>query len=383
MNPTARLTGLSGNEIYCLRLKGLKPRGVLVGNSVQSMGLLGSVRSAWRGVIGGEIPAVTQVIHDGREAAFERLVAEARQHGVDGVVGVSSDLRALAGNTEFLFIGSGVIGAAGAIGGAPPSRLFTSAGNAQELFCHMDAGYAPLEFVFGNVAYGVGLGRGLIGALKTLARGEIKEYSDVFNATRHVALKRLTDHAAAVGANAVVGIRTHILRMGPFHEMYMAGTAARHPAIESNGLQMVSSDLTGEELWSLSNLGYLPIKLLISTSVYSLGIVGGIAAAFSSLARGEINELTTLVYDAREQVFERMDREAQQLGADQVVGIKTYIVELGSSLIEIFAVGTAVREAQGVTTESQQLPAQAIIRDRDTWVDGEMSLDATGIRAGG
>jgi uncharacterized protein YbjQ (UPF0145 family) len=376
MNPTARLTGLSGNEIFCMRLKGLKPQGVLVGNSVQSMGLFGNLKSVIRGVIGGEIPAVTQVIHDGREAAFERLVAEARQHGVDGVVGVSSDLRQLAGNTEFLFLGSGVTTA------QPGARFFTSAGNAQELFCHMDAGYGPLEFVFGNVAYGVGVARGLIGALKTLARGEIKEYSDIFNTTRHVALQRLTSHAAGVGANAVVGIRTHILRFGPFHEMYMTGTAARQPALESNGLQMVTSDLTGEELWGLSTLGYLPLKLLISTSVYSLGIVGGITAAFSSLARGEINQLTTLVYDAREQVFERMNREAQQLGADQVVGIKTYIVELGSSLIEIFAVGTAVREGHGITVATPQLPAQAIIRDRDTWVDGEMSFDATMIRAG-
>ena len=31
---------------------------------------------------------------------------------------------------------------------------------------------------------------GLIGGLKTMARGEIKEFSDIFNKTRHLALKR-------------------------------------------------------------------------------------------------------------------------------------------------------------------------------------------------
>src|ERR1700741_4080247 len=108
MNTGPKLTGLSGNEIYCLRLKGLSPSGVLIGNSVQSMGFLGGVRSAFRGIIGGEIPDVTQMIHDGREAAFKRLQAEASREGVQGVVGVSSELRNLVGNSEFLFVGSGV-----------------------------------------------------------------------------------------------------------------------------------------------------------------------------------------------------------------------------------------------------------------------------------
>jgi uncharacterized protein YbjQ (UPF0145 family) len=371
-----RLTGLSGNEIYCLRLKGFSPRGVLVGNSVQSMGLLGGLRSAFKGIVGGEVPAVTQVIHDGREAAFERLVAEAKQAGVSGVVGVSSDLRALSNFTEFLFVGSGVR-AEGS------QELFTSAGDAQELYCHMDAGYEPLEFVFGNIAYSVGAVGGLIGTLRTLARGEIKEFSDVFNETRHQALGRLAAHAAQAGGNSVVGIRTHILRFAGFHEMYMTGTAARHPLLPLAGQRSVAtSDLTGEELWGLTSLGYVPVKLLISTSVYSLGVVGGFMAALKGFTRGEVSELTTLVYDAREQVFDRMEREAKALGADQVVGVKTYIVELGASLIEIFSVGTAVCQLQGPQVASQSLPAQAIIRDRDTWVDGDVSLDMTHIRAG-
>src|ERR1700761_4926683 len=124
------LTGLSGNEIYCMRLKGLVPTGVVVGNSIQSMGFLGGVRSAFRGIVGGEIPDVTGMIHAGREAAFERMRAEAKREGVHGV---TSDLRGLGGNSEFLFVGSGV-------SGQPGAAAFTSAGDAQELYCHMDAG---------------------------------------------------------------------------------------------------------------------------------------------------------------------------------------------------------------------------------------------------
>jgi uncharacterized protein YbjQ (UPF0145 family) len=376
MRTDCKLTGLSGNEIYCMRLKGLTPSGVVIGNSIQSMGFLGGVRSAFRGIVGGEIPDVTHMIHEGREAAFVRMRAEADREQVHGVVGVSSELRGLGGNSEFLFVGSGVSRAQG-------TTLFTSAGDAQELYCHMDAGYEPKEFVFGNIAYSVGAVGGIAGALKTLLRGEIKEFSDVFNETRHHALQRLVAHAKAVGANSVVGVRTHLLHFAGFHEMYMAGTAAFHPLLPAEcRSDPVTSDLTGEELWGMTQLGYMPVKLLISTSVYSLGAIGGIKAAFRSLVKGEIGDLTTLIYDAREHVFERLKREAGAAGAEEVVGIKTYIIELGSSLVEIFAVGTAVRKLQGMGVKTQTLPAQAIIRDKDTWLSGSGGFELTSIRAG-
>jgi len=372
-----KLTGLSGNEIYCMRLKGLTPSGVVIGNSIQSMGFLGGVRSAFRGIVGGEIPDVTNMIHEGREAAFDRMRAEANREHIHGVVGVTSELRSLGGNSEFLFVGSGVTGAQGT---AP----FTSAGDAQELYCHMDAGYEPREFVFGNIAYSVGAVGGIAGTLKTLVRGEIKEFSDVFNETRHHALERLVAHAKAVRANAVVGVRTNVLHFAGFHEMYMAGTAAFHAQLPPEFQSApVTSDLTGEELWGMAQLGYMPIKLLISTSVYSLGAIGGVKAAFRSFVKGEIGDLTTLIYDAREHVFERLKSEAAAIGAEEVVGIKTYIIELGSSLVEIFAVGTAVRKLSGMGVKTQMLPAQAIIRDKDTWLSGSGGFDLTSIRAGG
>jgi uncharacterized protein YbjQ (UPF0145 family) len=376
MLSTPKLTGLSGNEIYCMRLKGLIPSGVVLGNSIQSMGFLGGVRSAFRGIVGGEIPDVTRMIHEGRAAAFDRMRAEANREQVHGVVGVTSELRNLSGNSEFLFVGSGV-------SGGPGTALFTSAGDAQELYCHMDAGFEPKEFVFGNIAYSVGAVGGIAGTLKTLVRGEIKEFSDVFNETRHHALERLVTHARAVGANSVVGVRTNVLHFAGFHEMYMAGTAAFHAQLAPEARSApVSSDMTGEELWGMTQLGYAPMKLLISTSVYSLGAIGGIRAAFQSLVRGELGDLTALIYEAREQVFERIKNEAAALGAEEVVGIKTYIVELGSSLVEIFAVGTAVRKLQGMTVSTPALPAQAIIRDKDTWLNGVGGFEIQTLRAG-
>ena len=253
--------------------------------------------------------------------------------------------------------------------------LFTSAGDAQELYCHMDAGYEPIQHVFGNIAYSMGVGGGILGALKTLGRGEIKEYSDVFNHTRHAALDRVVAEAKRDRANAVVGIRTVIQRWAGAHEMMMSGTSAFNAALPASAMaNPITSDLTGEELWAMTSLGFAPIKLLMSTSIYSLGLAGGFLAAFKSFQRGEINELTRLIHDAREIAIDRLKREADALGAQDVIGVKTFIAEIGNGLVEFMAVGTAMKRTPGVAVATPALPAQAIVRDRDTWIDGDFGF---------
>ncbi|MET3132194.1 uncharacterized protein YbjQ (UPF0145 family) [Oxalobacteraceae bacterium GrIS 1.11] len=371
----ATVTGLSGNEIYCLALKNYSAGEIVVGNSVNSMGFLGGIGAGLKNILGGEIRQVTSAIHDGRARAFERMCQEAQAHGAAGVAGVASELRAFNGSTEFLFVGSCVHGR------GQSGHFFTTAGDAQELYCHMDAGYAPLHHAFGNIAYSVGVGAGILGTLKTLVRGEIAEFSNIFNATRHKALERMLDQARSAGANAVVGIRTVIQPWMGTHEMLMSGTASRHAALPAGAdAHPVSSDLTGEELWAMTAMGYAPVKLLMSTSIYSLGMVGGFLAAFKSFRKGEISDLTTLIHDAREIAIGRLKREADQLGAEEVVGVKTYIAEIGNGLVEFMAIGTAVKKMPGFAVQTAALPAQAIIRDRDTWIDGQFgfSLDRRG-----
>lgn len=373
----AIVTGLSGNELYCLSLKGMAPIGVAVGNSVQSMGFLGGIGSAFSGIVGGEVPQVTEVIENGRRLAFSRMIEEAAQEGAHGVVGVTPELRNLAGNSEFLFVGSSILRK------EHQGKMFACAGSAQELYCHMDAGFDPLGHAFGNIAYSMGARGGITGALKSMVRGEIREYSDIFNHTRHAALDRLVQDARSYGANAVVGIRVNVSRFLGMHEMFLTGTAARHAALEPMAsAQPVTSDLTGEEMWAMAALGYAPVKMLISTSVYSLGLVGSFKAMFKGFVKGEISDLTTMVYDARENVFARLHDEAGALGADKVVGIKTFIVEIGSGLVEFVAVGTAVKKMPGISTASTNLLTQAIIRDQDTWTSGNGGFDIQSTRAG-
>jgi uncharacterized protein YbjQ (UPF0145 family) len=364
------MTGLSGNEMYCLALKGLGAGELVVGNSVHSLGFLGGIGAGFQNMFGGEVTQITSIIHEGRQQSFARMLAEARQHGAKGITGVTSELRQFQGNVEFLSVASCVHG-----GGLPGHEgLFSTSGDGQELYCQLDAGYEPIQFVFGNVAYSTGIGGGLLGGFKSMARGEIREFSDIFNQTRHLALQRVVDGARKVGANAIVGIETRIMPFKGVHEMVMMGTASKHLGLpaEHTG-QPVTSDLTCQEMWNLTNMGYMPLKLVLGTAVYSLGVLGGLKAMFKSFTRGEISDLTTLVYDAREHAIGLLKAEADAIGADDVVGIKTHINELGN-LIEFMAIGTAVRRVQGLATVTPMLPSQAIIQDKDTWVNDDNNL---------
>lgn len=357
------MTGLSGNEMYCLQSKGLQAGNLVIGNSVYSVGFLGRVGSSFRTLAGGEVHQITTVIHDGRKQSYDRLVAEANKHGGFGITGISSELVLHGGNVEFLSIGSAVHRP-----GAEDKLTFSSSADGQELFCQIDAGFRPIKFVFGNVAYSIGVGGGVGGAFKRLKRGEVHQYSQVFNQTRHLAVERISAEAKAAGANAVVGIKTSILPFRGMQEMVMIGTASHHPSLPPQFSEKpVTSDLTNDELWNLANMGFLPIQLVLGVSVYSLGIAGGIAAGFRGLVRGEIEALTTLIYEARENALARIAKDATDCGADDVVGIKTYVYQLGSGLIEFMAIGTAVKRVEGARTGGTSLPTQAIIRDRTTF----------------
>ena len=179
------MSGLSGNEIYCLAQKGWTPGNIVVGNSVYSLGFLGSITSGLRMVAGGEIENITRLISDGRHAAIQRLEEEANQEGAHGLTGVVSELKTVSGLTEFLAIGSAIRGQ------DYHGPFFTTACSGQDLFCQIDAGYEPRHFVIGNVAYALGVTRGLMGTFKQIARrGEVKEFSDMYNHTRHLALQR-------------------------------------------------------------------------------------------------------------------------------------------------------------------------------------------------
>ena len=171
------VTGLSGNEIYCIDRLGMSPGDLVIGNSVFSMGFVGSIASAARTLAGGEVTQVTQVIHDGRKLALERLLSEGKQRGGTAVTGVTSELLWHGGSVEFLSVGSSLKHEVGELG------EFSTSSGGQELYCQLDAGFKPIHFAFGNVAYSIGVGGGIGGFLQSFGRGEVTQFSEVFNKT--------------------------------------------------------------------------------------------------------------------------------------------------------------------------------------------------------
>lgn len=68
-----------------------------------------------------------------------------------------------------------------------------------------------------------------------------------------------------------------------------------------------------------------------------------ITAALKNLIGGEVKEYTKLQADAREQALQRMQQDAQQLGADAVINIRFETAMIVGGAAEILAYGTAVK----------------------------------------
>ena len=151
----------------------------------------------------------------------------------------------------------------------------------------------------------------------------------------------------------------------------MVGTASHNPVLGDPD-RPVTSELTGEELWNLTTVGYQPLRLVLGTSVYALGFAGGVSTFFRSFKRGEVDAMTRLIYEARENALDHIRREAEAMQADGVIGVKLFINEIGTSFVEVLAIGTAIKRNAACKTASPQLVPQAIIRDRDTFFDRDL-----------
>ena len=76
--------------------------------------------------------------------------------------------------------------------------------------------------------------------------------------------------------------------------------------------------------------------------VRSRGVAGNLAAGLRSLVGGEIKEYTELLEDARRHAIDRMVQNATAMGANAVVRMQFDSSEVGSTMSEIVAYGTAV-----------------------------------------
>jgi uncharacterized protein YbjQ (UPF0145 family) len=76
--------------------------------------------------------------------------------------------------------------------------------------------------------------------------------------------------------------------------------------------------------------------------VRSRGLGGNIMASLRTIGGGEIKEYTEMLEDTRRQALDRMVQNATAMGANAVVRMQFDSSEIGNTMSEIVAYGTAV-----------------------------------------
>jgi uncharacterized protein YbjQ (UPF0145 family) len=227
------------------------------------------------------------------------------------------------------------------------TSLFTSDLSVNEFLLVREAGFTPLGLVLGSSIYHVGLQLG-----RWSKNQELNVLSQAMYHARELAMTRMEAEAAVLGADGIVGVRLDVEFKewgSDIAEFIAVGTAVKAPASSerswlNNAGQPFTSDLSGQDFWTLIQSGYGPLGMVMGSCVYhvahrSLGNV------VSNLGQNtELPAYTQALYDARELAMARMQAEAETLGAEGIVGVqlRNHAHTWGGHTTEFFAIGTAV-----------------------------------------
>ncbi len=242
--------------------------------------------------------------------------------------------------------------------------LFTSDLSVNEFLLVKEAGFHPRGLVFGSSIYHIGLqGR------SWKQSQELSNLTQAMYTARELAMSRMEAEAEVLGSDGVVGVRLDIkfYDWGTDSAEFIAiGTAVS--ADDGSNWKAPSgkpftSDLSGQDFWTLIQAGYAPLGLVMGTCVYHVAHRGIMQAAVQSSKTLELTNYTQALYEARELAMTRMQQEAENLGAEGIVGVqlteKSHV--WGSHVIEYLAVGTAVRPIR----ENHTIPQPQMILSLD------------------
>ena len=246
--------------------------------------------------------------------------------------------------------------------GANQKGLFTSDLSVNEFLLVKEAGFDPLGLVVGSSIYHIGWQKPAMNQSM-----ELETLTQAMYHARELAMTRMEEEADSIGADGIVGVRLEVGRQEwgeNLAEFIAIGTAIKARSGEShrapNG-RPFTSDLSGQDFWTLIKAGYRPVSFVMGNCVYHVGYQG-VKAWFSQIGQNvEMPTYTQAIYDARELSLARMQAEAEQLQADGIVGatIKENSHGWGSHVIEYFAVGTSIiatRADHTIPTPSLVLP---------------------------
>lgn len=145
---------------------------------------------------------------------------------------------------------------------------YTSSLSTNEYFLAREAGCEPIGIVMGSSFYQVGFYRNLWGYRGRT--GEIEPLTHAQLAARELAVSRLQQEAALLGAHGVIGVKLTERRKGwgiGMVEFTAIGTAIRISGSPPTD-RPFTSDLSGQEFWQLRQAGYLPRGLVFGVCSY-------------------------------------------------------------------------------------------------------------------
>jgi uncharacterized protein YbjQ (UPF0145 family) len=224
-------------------------------------------------------------------------------------------------------------------------RFFTSDLSVNEFLLVKQAGFEPLGLVLGSSIYHIGL---------QLRRWGTNQELDVLTQAmyhaRELAMTRMEEEADQLGADGIVGVRLEVGRHewgGELAEFVAIGTAVKHAEGELHRApsgRPFTSDLSGQDFWTLLSAGYRPVGLVLGNCVYHVAHQS-VGRWVTNVGRNrEMPNYTQALYDARELAMDRMQAEAESLEAEGIVGVDLHERShgWGSHIIEFLAIGTAI-----------------------------------------
>ena len=228
--------------------------------------------------------------------------------------------------------------------------LFTSDLSVNEFLLVRQAGFRPLGLVLGSSIYHVGLQ-----TRRWSASQELEKLSQAMYHARELAMTRMEAEADDLGADGIVGVRLEIEFKEFGHnlaEFIAVGTAVigdKQPPTgtgwRNNKNLPFTSDLSGQDFWTLIQSGYAPLGMVMGSCVYHIAHRGAMQTVGTFGVNTEVANYTQALYDARELAMTRMQKEAEELDADGIVGVQLNNLGhiWGGHTTEFFAIGTAVR----------------------------------------
>jgi len=237
-----------------------------------------------------------------------------------------------------------------------PGSIFTSDLSVNEFLLVREAGFKPIGLVLGSSIYHVGMQIG-----RWNKNQELETRSQAMDPARELAMTRMEAEAAALGADGIVGVRLTVEARefgNDVAEFIAIGTAVKsdHPAPggqswRNNKGQPFTSDLSGQDFWTLIRAGYAPLGMVMGTCVYHIAHQR-MGAVFSNIGKNvEIEQFTQALYDARELAMARMQAEAEALHAEGVVGVQlnAHNHSWGGHTTEFYSLRTAARPQRSAT----------------------------------